>query len=93
MASTVPIQHKTLKGRFGDFDWEVWQDERNPGNWGFSLSWGTPMNPDEYDDPDLYDDPDTARGQAFFTIARWENEEIKSSDLASYCQHMEDKEG
>lgn len=94
----VPTEHLTLKGRFCDIDWEVWEaplenEEEHSGNWGFSLSWGTPNNPGEYESVDLWADPVLARGTAFALIARWENEEIKQSDLASYCQHMEDSGG
>lgn len=93
-STTVPKEHKTLKGKFGDYDWEVFEAHTaaHGDKWGFSLEWGTYNSHHQYEEPDLYNDPDTARGQAFFTIARWENEEIKQSDMMSYCQHMEDSE-
>jgi hypothetical protein len=88
----VPKEHTTLEGTFTDVDWEVFEAEGHPGNWGFSLSWETANNPREYESPDLYESPSHARVAAFIRIAIWDAEEIRQSDLASYCQLMEDSE-
>lgn len=92
MASTqVPINHQTLRGTFAGMDWEVFEAHGHPDQWGFSLTWGTPMAPREYEHSDLYFSPELARQEAFIHIARMESNELGMSDLASYCQLMEDQ--
>lgn len=81
----------TLKGKFLDYDWEVFPDHGGT-QWGFSATWGTPMNPHEYEHPDLYSSPEQARREGFIQMARWEAQEIEFSDMASYCQEMEDSQ-